>query len=166
MNWKNYIWWARQLPRGAPERYQTTRGFPARPRRPPTPPGPSRSPSRSRPRTPRPRHLIKDEGKCIISQKKVYLFRKPYHFLGKRTISYLPYPLCRSYLPYPLCQLVIYKLGFNQNYHTFTLSSLRKIVRCNKFSCSRFINYECFEMRSETPGFEWKRRPKPEPFNA
>ena len=29
--------------------------------------------------------------------------------------------------------LIIYKLGINQNYHTFTLISLRKMVQCGKF---------------------------------
>jgi len=43
--------------------------------------------------------------------------------------------------------LVIYKLGFNQNYYTFTLILLIKIVLCSKFRWTTIINYKCFDMR-------------------
>ena len=38
--------------------------------------------------------------------------------------------------------LVIYKVGFIQNYYTFGLILLRKIVLCNKFPETKFINYK------------------------
>ena len=41
---------------------------------------------------------------------------------------------------------VIYKLGFNQNYYTFALILLTKIVLCSKFHWTKFIDYECFHM--------------------
>ena len=47
--------------------------------------------------------------------------------------------------------LIIYKLGFNQNYYTFTLILLIKIVLCSKFPSTKFINYKCFEMKSSPP---------------
>ena len=43
--------------------------------------------------------------------------------------------------------LIIYKLGFNQNYHTFDLKLLIQIVLCTKFPWTKFINYKCFDMR-------------------
>jgi hypothetical protein len=39
--------------------------------------------------------------------------------------------------------LIMYELGFNQNYYTFTLISRIKIVLCR----TKFINHKCFEMR-------------------
>jgi hypothetical protein len=41
--------------------------------------------------------------------------------------------------------LIIYKLGFNQNYSTSTLTLL--IVLYSKFPLTKFKDYECFEMR-------------------
>jgi len=40
-----------------------------------------------------------------------------------------------------------YKLGVLQNYKTFTLILLIKIVLCSEFPPTWFINYECFDMR-------------------
>ena len=34
---------------------------------------------------------------------------------------------------FPMQTLIIYKLGFNQNYYTFTLILLIQIVMCSKF---------------------------------
>jgi len=45
--------------------------------------------------------------------------------------------------------LIIYKLGANQNYYTFTLILLIKIDMCSKFPGTKFSNYKCFEMRFE-----------------
>jgi len=42
---------------------------------------------------------------------------------------------------------IIYKLGFNQNYYTFALILLIKIILCSEFHWTKFINYECFHMR-------------------
>jgi hypothetical protein len=47
---------------------------------------------------------------------------------------------------------MIYKLGFNQNYYTFTLMLLIKIVLCSEFPWTRFINHKCFDMK-----FGWRR---------
>ena len=44
--------------------------------------------------------------------------------------------------------LMIYKLGFNQNYYTIALLLLIKIVLCSKFPWTKFINYKCFHMGS------------------
>ena len=44
-------------------------------------------------------------------------------FRGERTRS------VRSHMP----TLMIYELGFNQDYYTFTLISLVKIILCSKF---------------------------------
>ena len=44
--------------------------------------------------------------------------------------------------------LMIYKLGFNQNYYTFTFLLLTKIVLCGEFPCTKFLNYKCFGVRS------------------
>jgi len=41
--------------------------------------------------------------------------------------------------------LTIYKLGFNQDYYTFTFISLIKIVLCSKFPLTKFIYH--FDMR-------------------
>ena len=46
-----------------------------------------------------------------------------------------------------ICKHIIYKLGCNQNYYTFALISLMKIVMCSKFPWNKFINYKCFDMR-------------------
>jgi len=43
--------------------------------------------------------------------------------------------------------LIIHKLGFNQNYYTFTLILRIKIFMCSKFPWTKFINYKCFVMR-------------------
>ena len=43
--------------------------------------------------------------------------------------------------------LLIYKLGLNQKYNTFTLILIINIVVCCKFPCTKFINNNCFEMR-------------------
>jgi len=51
--------------------------------------------------------------------------------------------ICRFYTQ----TLIFYKLGFNQNYHTFTLMLLVKTVLCSKFPWTKFINYKCFEVR-------------------
>jgi hypothetical protein len=40
--------------------------------------------------------------------------------------------------------LIIYKLGSNQNYYTFPLTLLIRIVLCSKFP----MNHKCFHMRS------------------
>ena len=50
--------------------------------------------------------------------------------------------------PFQLQTLIIHKLGFNKNYHTFTSILLVKIVLRSKFPCTEFINYKIFEMRS------------------
>ena len=47
--------------------------------------------------------------------------------------------------------LLIYKLGFNQNYYTSTLMSLIRIVMCSKFHWNKFINYKCFHMKFRAP---------------
>jgi len=44
--------------------------------------------------------------------------------------------------------LIIYKLGFVQNYYTFALILLIKIVMCKNNPQTNFINYKCFEMKS------------------
>ena len=41
--------------------------------------------------------------------------------------------------------LIIYKLGFNQNYYTITLNSLIKIVRWSKFLWTQFRSYKCVD---------------------
>ena len=46
--------------------------------------------------------------------------------------------------------LIIYKLGFNENYYTFTFILLIKIVLCSKFPGTKFINYKCFDMRANS----------------
>ena len=43
---------------------------------------------------------------------------------------------------------IIYKPGFNQNYHTLTLILPTKIVLCSKCPWTNFMNYECFVKRS------------------
>jgi len=48
--------------------------------------------------------------------------------------------------------LIIHKLGFNQNYYTFALILLIKIVLCSKFPGTKFINYKLFEMKFGEPG--------------
>ena len=48
---------------------------------------------------------------------------------------------------YHLQTLTIHKLGCNQNYYTFTLISLIKIVMLGKFPGTEFINYKCLQMR-------------------
>ena len=56
--------------------------------------------------------------------------------------------------------LEIYKLGFNQNCHTFTLILLIKIVLCSKslvgdeFDLFRFEIRLCNPRNGETPGFD------------
>ena len=42
---------------------------------------------------------------------------------------------------------LIHKLGFNQNYCTFALILLIKIVLCIKFHWTKFQNYKCFHMK-------------------
>ena len=44
--------------------------------------------------------------------------------------------------------LTICKLGFNQNYCTFTLILLTMIVLCSTFIWTNSVNYKCFEMKS------------------
>ena len=44
--------------------------------------------------------------------------------------------------------LTIYKLGFNQNYYTFTVILLIKIVLSSNVPWTKFMNYQCVEMRS------------------
>ena len=43
--------------------------------------------------------------------------------------------------------LVLCELGFNQNYYTFVLISLIKIVLCSKIHSTKFIHYKCFHIR-------------------
>ena len=43
--------------------------------------------------------------------------------------------------------LIIYKLGVNQNYYTFTLILLIKIVLCSEFPRTNFIDDKCFDMK-------------------
>ena len=45
--------------------------------------------------------------------------------------------------------LVIYKLGFNQNYCTFALILLIKIDTCSKFHRTKFMDYKCCHMKLE-----------------
>ena len=40
--------------------------------------------------------------------------------------------------------LIIYKLGFNPYYYTFTLTLLKKIVLCRKIPRTDYIDYNCF----------------------
>ena len=47
--------------------------------------------------------------------------------------------------------LVIYEVGVNQNYYTFTLVLPIKIILCSKFPRSKFIGYKCFDMNSVQP---------------
>jgi len=53
-----------------------------------------------------------------------------------------------------------YKLGFNQIYTTFPLILLLTIVLYSRFPATKFVNYKCFEMRSEmnAGGREYGRR--------
>ena len=41
---------------------------------------------------------------------------------------------------------VIHKLGFNQNYYTFAVALLLKIVMCCKFPWTKIINHKFFGM--------------------
>ena len=43
--------------------------------------------------------------------------------------------------------LIIYKLGLNPKYYTLILTLLVKIVLCRRFPCTKFIDYQCFDMR-------------------
>ena len=45
--------------------------------------------------------------------------------------------------------LVIYKLGFNQNYLTFAFELLSKIVLCSKFSWTKLVNHEDLSLGEE-----------------
>ena len=44
--------------------------------------------------------------------------------------------------------LMIYKLGFNQSYDTFTSITQIKIVLCSEFPWTEFMNDKCFHMIS------------------
>ena len=44
---------------------------------------------------------------------------------------------------------MILNLGFNQDYYTLTLILLIKIVLSSKFPWTKFIDYKCFDMKSE-----------------
>ena len=55
------------------------------------------------------------------------------------------------------CASHINKLVSNQHYYTFTLILLTKIVLCSKFPWTKFINYQCFGVRS-TVGWSRPRR--------
>ena len=44
--------------------------------------------------------------------------------------------------------IIICKLGFNQNYNTFTLVLLTNMDVCGKFPWTKFINYEAGEVRA------------------
>ena len=81
-------------------------------------------------------------------QSTKYTFPRYHARLGDHPGAYtaritLPYPIVPyPTLPYPpqvergrlhMQTLVIYKLGFNQNYYTFTSILLIKIVLCSKF---------------------------------
>ena len=44
--------------------------------------------------------------------------------------------------------LIVFKIGINQNYYTFTLILLMHIVLCGQFPWTEFINHKCFEMKS------------------
>ena len=52
----------------------------------------------------------------------------------------------------PMPTLIMYRLGFNQNYYSFTLILLTQIVMRSKFSWNKFISYRCFELRSLSAG--------------
>ena len=54
--------------------------------------------------------------------------------------------------------LTIYKVGFNQNYCTFTLILPINIVMWSKFPWTKFINCKRFEMRSS--GYGEAQRPR------
>ena len=53
--------------------------------------------------------------------------------------------------------VIIYKLGFNANYYSFTLILPIKIVMCSKFLCTKFISYNCFGMRLDQSAFSIPR---------
>ena len=42
---------------------------------------------------------------------------------------------------------MIYELGFNRNYYTVTLILLIMIVLCGFFSFTKFIIFECFDLK-------------------
>jgi len=79
-----------------------------------------------------------------------------------RQFSHLDNPECRSkydfYVQFSrrveryshMQILIIYKLGFNQNYYTFAWILLIKIVLCSKFHWTKLINYKCFHMNSSS----------------
>ena len=48
--------------------------------------------------------------------------------------------------------LIIHELGFNQNFYTFTVIVLIKIVMFSKLPSTKFINYKSFDMRSLMEG--------------
>ena len=48
--------------------------------------------------------------------------------------------------------LIIHKLGFNQNFFTFTLILLIKIFLCSKFPGTKFIDLKCFELKLHSIG--------------
>ena len=43
---------------------------------------------------------------------------------------------------------MIHEFDLNQDYYTFALISLMKIVSCSEFLGTRFINHKCFDMKS------------------
>ena len=64
----------------------------------------------------------------------------------------------RCRLQFHVETLIIYNLGFNQNYYTFVLILLIKIVLCSKFPWTKFINNKCFDMKLDPRGvFKGKR---------
>ena len=63
---------------------------------------------------------------------------------GGEAVDFWRCPTCRSRMQ----PLMIYKLGFDQDYYTLTLISLIKIGLCSKCPRIHLIKYKCFEMRS------------------
>ena len=57
-------------------------------------------------------------------------------------------PRLRSWIQFHVETLMIHEPGFNQNYWTFTLILLMKIVLCSKFPSTGFIHLECFDKKS------------------
>ena len=59
------------------------------------------------------------------------------------TILRPPIPIQGAKYPeFHMQKLAINDLGFDQNYHTFAVILLMKIVLCSKFHRSRFMNYK------------------------
>ena len=74
-------------------------------------------------------------------------------------ISIYVYCTCRSFVR-AICKcrphmqtIIIYKLGFDQDYFTFTLILVINIVPCSEFPWTDFMNYNCFQSRSPRDPF-------------